>query len=386
MKIAVLFPSFLGGGAEAVCSWILEALKEHDVTLVTLSEVRLEQLDDQYGTSLAGSPVRILTVPMPMPFQMRKRIIDSLSAFSFRQFYLSWYYRRYLARYFNIAISAFNEMDLGGQGIQYIHAPMFGKGHERIRSYLDHPDSILRRIYKWTLRGLFGYSEHRMRSNITLTNSEWTARWVQQIYGIKARVIYPPVSVDICDVPWEERQYGFILISRVVKEKKIERAIRIIQRVRNAGFQVHLRILGGVYDSAYIEDLWREFGKPDWIVWEKRLSREEYIRVLSSYKYGIHTRENEQFGIGIAEMICAGVIPFLPSRGGQVELVGNHPLLTWDNEEEATQKIIKVLSNEDLYKELQLYISNRSKKFSAERFIAQIQKIVEDFGSKKKDL
>ena len=386
MKIAVLFPSFLGGGAEAVCSWILEALKEHDVTLVTLSEVRLEQLDDQYGTSLAGSPVRILTVPMPMPFQMRKRIIDSLSAFSFRQFYLSWYYRRYLARYFNIAISAFNEMDLGGQGIQYIHAPMFGKGHERIRSYLDHPDSILRRIYKWTLRGLFGYSEHRMRSNITLTNSEWTARWVQQIYGIKARVIYPPVSVDICDVPWEERQYGFILISRVVKEKKIERAIRIIQRVRNAGFQVHLRILGGVYDSAYIEDLWREFGKPDWIVWEKRLSREEYIRVLSSYKYGIHTRENEQFGIGIAEMICAGVIPFLPSRGGQVEIVGNHPLLTWDTEEEATQKIIKVLSNEDLYKELQLYISNRSKKFTAERFIAQIQKIVEDFGRKKIDL
>lgn len=379
MRIAILFPAFLGGGAEHVCAWMLEALKEHGVTLVTPSDVRLEELDEQYGTSLAETSVRVLTVPIPLPFEVREPIVRSLSAFSLRQFYLSWYYRRYLASHFDLAISAFNEMDLGGRGIQYIHAPMFGEGHERIRRHLGHPDSILRRAYKRALRWLSGYSEERMRLNVTVANSKWTAKWVEQLYGIETQVIYPPVNIDACDVPWEERRNGFLLIARVVKEKKIERAVRIVRKVRDAGFQVHLRVVGGVHDLAYMEELRKEFGKPDWIIWEKRLSKEEYVRVLSSYKYGIHPRDNEQFGIGIAEMVCGGVIPFVHSVGGQVEIVGNHALLTWENEDHAARKIAKVLSSRHLQEELRFYISKRSRELSPEKFVAQIQRLVEDF-------
>ena len=59
-KIAVLFPSFLGGGAEAVGVWILDALKdEYDLTLVTLTDNPLEKYDVFFGTHLAHSQIHV---------------------------------------------------------------------------------------------------------------------------------------------------------------------------------------------------------------------------------------------------------------------------------------------------------------------------------------
>ena len=42
-KIAVYYPAFLGGGAETVALWMLEALKEkYELTLFTVSDVDFE--------------------------------------------------------------------------------------------------------------------------------------------------------------------------------------------------------------------------------------------------------------------------------------------------------------------------------------------------------
>ena len=39
-SVAVFYPLFSGGGAEAVCLWILEALKEtYDLTLLSLIHI-----------------------------------------------------------------------------------------------------------------------------------------------------------------------------------------------------------------------------------------------------------------------------------------------------------------------------------------------------------
>ena len=373
----MLFPAFLGGGAEAVCAWILEALKEHELTLVTLSDVKLEQLDEQYGTSLAGSRIRVLTVPMPLPYRMRKRIIKSLSSFSLRQFYLSWYFRRYLANSFDLAISAFNEMDLGSKGIQYIHAPMFGANSEKIFPKVDRRYSKLRYLYKYALRWLSGYSEKRMRFNITITNSIWTAKWIKKIYNIDPEVIYPPTFLNKqSSKPWKDRSSNFVIVGRIARHRKLERAIRICSQLRKRGFDIGLHIVAGEGDLMYKKELKNITRQLKWVKWSSFLPREKYSKLLMNYKWGIHTMENEPWGIAVAEMVHAGVIPFVHGSSGTAEIVGNHELLTWTNEDEAICKMIKVLSDYEVQYELRSYLTNIARKFTVREFVSKIRQLI----------
>jgi len=375
-KIAILFPAFLGGGAEAVCAWILESLKnDFDVTLITLSDISLTELDEQYGTMLQGSTVKVHRVPLPLTW--RERVEKSLSMFSFRQFFMMRYYKKELAGKFDLVISAFNEMDFGHRGVQYIYFPMFGRASDKIRSVVGYPDSAMRKMYKELLRIWSGYSEERMKKNITLVISYWTAYLVQNIYRIDVRVVYPPAVLKCPDIPWEEREDGFVLVSRIVREKNIEVAIRIISEMRRRGLDVHLHIIGGVGDPKYRQELEHMAGTQDWIVWEERLPKSEYAHLLARHKWGIHVRKNEQFGIGVAEMVLAGVIPFVPAEGGQVEIVNGDERLLWRNEEEAIYKIETVLTDWMLQEQIRRGLGKQRNKWSAERFKKEILEIVQ---------
>ena len=376
-KIAVLFPAFLGGGAEAVCAWILESLKaDFEVTLITLSDISLAELDKQYGTALHESGVKVQRVLISFPPIIRERIEKSLSMFSFRQFFLMKYYKNHLAGQFDLAISAFNEMDLGHPGVQYIHFPMFSGASDKVRSIVGYPDSAGRRVYKALLRLWSRYSEARMRKNLTLVNSQWTSNLVKEIYGIDAKVVYPPAVLEFPDIPWEEREDGFVLVSRIVREKHIEVAIKIISEIRRIGFNVHLHIIGGVGDQKYRAELERMVGDQDWVVWEKRLSKSEYASLLARHKWGIHTRKNEQFGIGVAEMVLAGVIPFVPAEGGQVEIVNGDERLLWQTEQEAVSKIETVLKNQELQERIREDLSRHRYRWGPDRFKKEILEIV----------
>ena len=373
-KIAVLFPAFLGGGAEAACAWILESLKvDFDVTLVTLSDLSLAQLDEQYGTMLSGCGVKFKRVRIPF---MHERIEKSFSMFSFRQFFLMRYYKKHLAGKFDLAISAFNEMDFGHKGVQYIYFPMFGQASDKVRSIVGYPDSTVRRIYKRLLRSWAEYSEAQMRENITLADSHWVADLIKDIYGVNARVVYPPTAPNFPDIPWGEREDGFVLVSRIVREKNIEAAIRIISEIRRMGFNVHLHIIGGVGDQKYRAELEQMAGDQDWIVWEKRLPKSEYASLLARHKWGIHTRKNEPFGIGIVEMILAGVIPFVPAEGGPAEVVNGDERLLWRAEKEAISKIEAVLKDRRLQEQIRKDLGRYRYKFDPEIFKKEILEIV----------
>ena len=219
-----------------------------------------------------------------------------------------------------------------------------------------------------------------MRSNVTIANSQWTAKWVEQIYNIRPRVIYPPVFLHMHGKKeWKERLSGFITVGRAVWHRKLERAIRICSKVRKFGFDISLHIVAGEGDMKYLEKLKKLTSQIGWIMLSSFLPRKEYSEILGNYKWGIHTMENEPWGIVVAEMVQAGIIPFVPAKGGTAEIVGNHKSLIWNDEDEAVRKIIEVISNEHLQKELQYYLGNIVEKFSAEKFVAQIQQLVGDF-------
>jgi glycosyltransferase involved in cell wall biosynthesis len=377
-RIAILFPSFLGGGAEAVCLWMLQALREdYELALHTFSEIDFRSLDRYYGTRLEDGGVRLV-----QPFAgaaLNRSLAGSQRMYTLRQHLLIRHLKS-LQDTPDLCISAFNEMDLGRRGIQYIHFPLFGRGHEAVRGEVLAPDSRWREVYRNLCRLLSGYSERRMRENLTIANSHWTAGILRRVYDIEPRVIYPPVSGGFPRIAWERKRSGFIVVGRIVPEKRVETALNIVKQLRREGHELSLCIAGRSSAPAYLASL-RERMKGDesWASIQTNLTREGLSGLIARYRYGLHVRENEQFGIGVAEMLKAGCIPFVSSRGGQTEIVGGQEPLVFDGPAQAVERIGRVLASESIQRRLRRDLARRAQMFSAERFMAEIRETVREF-------
>ena len=362
-RIAVLFPSFLGGGAEAVGVWILDALKNrHDLTLVTLTDNPLETYDESFGTSLADSGIKVKCPfkgplrPLPQKFFQRVREFPVL-----RQHLLLRYFHS-LRDSFDLCFSAYNEMDLGERGIQYFH---------------DTPGSC---VGSPLVRKLTGFNVDRMKSNLSLAPSIWMGKRIKAAYGIESQVVYPPVRTDFPERDWKDRENGFLCVARFSPEKRIERAIEIISKVRQGGTDTHLRIvtLGGKarYERS-IERLRAKHG--DWIRIERGLTNDQYVGLLGGYRYFLNASDHEGFGIAITEAINAGCIPFVMGSGGQQEILDVCPELVFQDTSEAVRAMEEMMASDSLQAGAIQKLRELRGRFSTDRFRSEICGLVDDF-------
>ena len=365
-RIAVLFPAFFGGGAEFVTAWMLESLKnDNRVSLYTFSDINFTEINFRFGTTLGNEDIDLHVIYPSLGFLSDPQ---SYYMMTIRQHLLASYFRRNCLD-FDLSIAAFNEMDLGRPGIQYIHVPLFGHGNEKARRILKYPTSPIRTLYQRTFEILTGYSDERMKGNLTLTNSHWTADLIKDSYGINAQILHPLVFLKPSEILWDNRENGFIISGRLTPDKRIETAIEIISRVRQEQHEVHLHIVSGGYDSQYRKKIMElRDQNAQWVFLHENLDRAEFSRLLSQHRYGIHARANETFGISIAEMVCSGIVPFIPSNGGQIEITGNIPALQFDTIDEAVKKIILVLHSPTQQEELLIRLAARRKLFTPDTF------------------
>jgi glycosyltransferase involved in cell wall biosynthesis len=363
-RIAILHPTFLGGGAEAVCVWLLEALKDrYDTTLYTLLPINFEELNKIYGTTLSLENIKIKSVfsndfaLILLHLFKNSKILSRL-----RKPILMQYFKQQ-NKDFDLGVSTFNEMDMGVNGIQYLHRP-------------PHRDN---RLINW----FSDFSEKRMKENLTIANSKSTAEEVKKKYGINPHVIFPPVTSSFSSVNWNNKKEGFICIGRLIEAKQAHRAVKIVGNLREQGYDVHIHVVGSKGDKKYYKLLTKmQRENPSWVFLEKDLERNKLNRLLSDHKYGVHLKP-EPFGIVAAEMINAGCITFVRNKGGLLEIVGKHKYLVFENDKDATKKIIKVLSSRKLQQKIRKYLIGRRNLFSIERFQKEIRRVVGDFLSQK---
>jgi glycosyltransferase involved in cell wall biosynthesis len=282
---------------------------------------------------------------------------------------------------FDVFFSTFNEMDFGKRGIQYIHFPIINESVARemqsMSNLLPYRDTFLRCSYKGLCERISNFSLDSIRENFTLTNSNWTGRVIQKAYGVTPKVVYPPIVGDFPLRPWKQRENGFVCVGRISPEKKIENIIKILQKVRERGFNTNLHIICKGQNSAYGEQILSLIEEnSSWITLNEDLSREKVLNVLTTHKYGIHGMPREHLGLTVAEMVKAGNIVFVPNDGGQVEIVGNNPNLVYENDEDAVEKIIKVIFHSDLQHSLLEFLSTYANKFTLERFKSEIKEVV----------
>jgi glycosyltransferase involved in cell wall biosynthesis len=384
-RIAVVHPERTSGGDQAVLAWTLEGLKDsYDLTTVTSAPLDLDSLNRTYGTLLRGEEFQQQLLPWWLrPIAARRR----LAIFTR---YLTMRYCRSLRRRFDLFIGLQNETDVGTKCVQYIHFPIESELGCNMRAQNQVPDRLAYRMFyghawfrkscKAVLRLIADYSEKRIRENISLVNSEWTGAVVQAAYGVRSRVVYPPVPNGFDPVAWEERENGFVCVGRIAPEKRIERIIAILAQVREEGWEIHLHIVGAEdWDQQYAQKIKAlQARHASWVFLEGHVPRTELVALLSHHKYGIHGYEAEQFGIVVAEMVKAGCIVFVPNGGGQVEIV-RPSQLAYDSVDDAVRKITDVLSGKTPQKHLLQELSRTAQKFSAENFASSMREVVAEF-------
>lgn len=380
-KVAVIHPQLrAGGGSEAGVLRILEALRDdYDLTLITSNNITFADLNSFYRTRLGPDAVRTIRVAPP-PFLRSGKWFSAL-----RGYRLNNYCRTASADY-DLMFSAYNPMDFGRPGIQYLLDPLF---NTRLLQMLNptpkkwrrwfYRDSAFRRTYLRLGERLSSYSPETVRQNVTLVDSDWMGGLTRAALKLETRTLYPPVPDVFQAAPWDERENGFLCVGRIVPEKQIERAIRIVAAVRRERPDIHLHIVGRVGDWAYFRGL-RRLARAlgDWIGFETAVSASRKAEILTSHKYGIHGKENEPFGITIAEMVKAGCLVWVPRGGGQVEIV-SHDNLTYSGIEDGAARILDVLADEGRQAKLRDHLAGRAGLFSLERFESDVREIVGRF-------
>ncbi|MDY6785777.1 MAG: glycosyltransferase [Cyanobacteriota bacterium] len=364
-KIAVWYPGFMGGGAEAVALWMLEALKgKYDLTLFTVAEIDFTRLNSMYGTQLSPEFVKLKCLsPKALEPTVSFAVANNKNA---RKLSFHWLIRYLKERVHNydLAISAYNAIDLGCPGMQYIHWVNVVEGRSFYQKISD-------------------FSRDRLKQNISLANSEFVAQRVKRDYQIESTIVYPPVLLSPIEIPWEQKEDVFICSGRLTKPKEPHKVIEILRQVRQQGFNIKLYLTGGgggAYAVGYRRFLQKIIDRnSEWITVYENLKYKDYVGVISRCKYGIHYKK-EPFGISIAEMVKAGAIPFVRNIGGQVEIVGEeNQELFFENVDSAVEKIVRVLKDSALEEELRRRLSDRNSLFSAERFMSEVKQAVDAY-------
>ncbi len=239
-RVLVVQPGLgpLGGGG-GVCAWILEALRhDHEVTLLCWRRPDLDAVNRYYGTALTADSVRLEEALPALPARVRPPpVLRRLAHFAL----LAEARRRRPA--VDLVISAEEESDLGGGGLQYVHFPW------------HHPARGAARLYHGVAARLTGTSAARMRTNVTVVNSDWTGARVRALHGIDTITVHPPAAGRFPDGPWGERADGFVACGRATRAKRFERIIAILDGVRARGHDVGLHLVLAPDTPAYERDV-----------------------------------------------------------------------------------------------------------------------------------
>lgn len=384
MKILFVQPTINPpGGGELVAAWLVEALKdEHELTLLSFDRPRLHDCNRHFGTTLAARDFRV-ELAWPAAWRVLGRWplrVQRLKGAMLTRTCLR------LAPHYDLVVTANNEMDLGGCGVQYVHFPqplLFTPGH---RLDGQPPPSLSLRLYLAACSRIARDSVERIRTNVTLVNSDWTGRWTERVHPIRTRTVYPPVPTDFPGVPWEDRWDAAIAIGRLSPEKRFERVIDIVSALRDAGNPLRLTIAAFAGDPIYAAKI-RSLAarRQEWVTLRENLDNAALNALIPRHRYGIHAMQNEHFGIAVAQMVKAGCITLVAQGGGPEEIVGGEPRLLFSSAADAVERWREILASPALQFQLRSHLAARAPLFSTERFEREIRDVVREAGEARRN-
>jgi hypothetical protein len=177
------------GGGNGVTAWFLQALApQHHATMLSWWPVDVAPIDRFFGTALRGAAFGLTVPPSWVAMLDRLPIPASLLRIS-----LLMRFTRSVSSRYDVVLGVHNEANFGRRGIQYVHYPTYLRPRLRVDMRWYHQSRRLLHGYYRLADRAAGLSLEPVRSNLTLANSDWTARHVERLLGVTARTVYPPV-------------------------------------------------------------------------------------------------------------------------------------------------------------------------------------------------
>jgi glycosyltransferase involved in cell wall biosynthesis len=375
--IAHPFLSAIGGGS-TVAAWAVEALRDvYDISFATLRPPDCAAINRSFGTSLRDTD---FTVHLPPPsYDLLLRTIPIPGALLEQCLTMRWAQNVDRREHFDILLGTQNEIDFGRRGIQYVHHPwvFLPRPYFEMRWYHHIPGMLPG--YRAMCMRIARASNAGLRQNLSLVNSSFIADRMRQAHGVESAILYPPVPGGFPEVAWETRRQGFVALGRIHEHKRWDMAIAIIEEVRRRGHDVTFTLIGSRNSKRCYAQMVELSSTRPWFHMLNDLSREELVAEVAHHRYGIHTMEDEHFGIGPAEMQRAGCMVFVHNSGGTPEIVGGDSRLLFDNVQEGADKIERVFTDPVCEEDLRRHVAAQRGRFSAETFCASLREIVAGF-------
>lgn len=368
----ILGHSYWGrGGAEVAAMWVLQALcEEYLVDIVTRGGWDLDDLNRCSGTNVQATSLGRVITPSLVPgfYVMGGALWHGL------------YLRRcrHVCRPYDLRITASRTLDWGLPAIHFLSDVAWNLPLQR---RFGCPEALqfanlLRRAYFRVGKWLAGNSGRDPAAHdVFVANSQWCARIAAEFCRQPPQVIYPAVPDGATINKWEQRESSFLCLGRISPEKRIEQVIATLDQVRTLGHPIRLHLVGTGDDANYLRQVQRLGAARDWVVFHGAVFGPEKQALLSRCRYGISACDREAFGIATAEMVKAGIIPFVPQTGAQCEIVEEDALIFGDIQD-AALKIDAVLNSESRQLELHAAMLRRGEQFDSVQFCEAVRELV----------
>jgi glycosyltransferase involved in cell wall biosynthesis len=187
------------------------------------------------------------------------------------------------------------------------------------------------------------------------TNSTFTQKEILRIWGRYAYVRHPRIWRMYRNLPWERRDIDVVFFGQLLKTKGLDK----LKYFKNVPGNL-------VYIGANVDDELRQLIPPN-VKYRENATFSEVVDLLSRSKVFVHLKEQEHFGIAVAEAAASGCALIVPRSGGpytdivQYERYG----LTYGSYRELIPLTLYLLDDPDLWRTY-----SRLSLKAAERFMA----------------
>ena len=356
-----------GGGAERLAAASLETLKELDfsVDLVTFTKPNWNELERTFGISKLRNFVNTVI----------KADINTLLGYSPSVQSDDNKYDIIMNAHGDILPSNMLAADKQ-KVITYCHYPLVPelihnlKYDTVLRNYLHMCDNKYTSLDKLRSKALAVYNQ-MINNSTVITNSVFSSKAVQLYYPhTQPLIIYPPVDIEFFSrvVNSDSRENRIVVLGRYNPDKNIELALEVAKVLKDTNIKFEMSIVGNLSKAYYpyynyLQKVVKKYELSDMVELKTNVDIHDLLHVFSKSKVLFHPTIGEPFGMCVAEAMSAGLVPVVPSFGGNTEFVPES--LRYNNSKEAA-KIITRSMNAGLHQRLNL--SNSVKKFGKKHF------------------
>ena len=231
-----------------------------------------------------------------------------------------------------------------------------------------------------------------MRMNHVVCNSNFTKNIIDEEYGTKSIVIYPPVDTESIKPRRKEKIIIYIgRFSQLVQSKRQDVLVKAFKKLlKNKTIKEWKLILAGGVEVGvgdYMKKLEKEIkGYPIEIIKSPdfKTVKDLYGRAKifwSAAGFGTDEKKNpkkvEHFGITTVEAMSAGAVPIVYKAGGPREIIENAKTgFLWKNEKELISLTKELIADRNLMLNLSNNALVASKRYEYEIFKKKVSEIL----------